>query len=86
MPLTPFHWGTLVFGFAFFGWFYIPALAVSSVVMDIEPFYFLFVSPSADGSLHGFFHTILGASLLAALVAFVLVKSRSRVDRVLASP
>ncbi len=81
MPLTPFHWSALVFGLAFFGWFYIPALAVSSVVMDVEPFYFLFISPNLDGSLHGFFHTMVGASLLAALVAFVLIKFRKPIDK-----
>lgn len=84
MPLTPFHWSVLVLGFAFFEWFYLPALVVSSVAMDVEPFYFLFISPNSDGSLHGFFHTLVGATVLAAVVAFLLAKGRNRFDNALA--
>ncbi|MBI5051265.1 DUF4184 family protein [Candidatus Micrarchaeota archaeon] len=78
MPLTPFHWSILIFGFLAFSYFYIPALAISSVVMDLEPFYYMFISPS--GNLHGFFHTYMGATIIALVVGFILIKFRKRID------
>ena len=84
MPLTPFHWSILVFGFLLMDLFYIPVLAVSSVLMDIEPFYHMFISPAADGTLHGFFHTYLGATVLALVVGFMFVAQRKPIDKIMA--
>ena len=83
MPLTPFHWSILFIGFLFFNTFSIPALLLSSIVMDIEPFYYLFISPNPSGELHGFFHTYIGATILAIVIAFVLIRWRKQVDRLL---
>ena len=83
MPLTPFHWSVVLVGLVFFDVFYIPALAISSVIMDVEPAYYLFISPSIDGTLHGFFHTYFGASLIALAVGFVLVRFRSKMDLIM---
>lgn len=84
MPLTPFHWGALVFGMLALSFFYLPALAISSVLMDIEPLfygvYYLFVPPSAGACLHCFFHTYLGASIIALVVGFALVGTRKKLD------
>lgn len=53
--------------------------------MNVEPFYYMFISPnSADGSLHGFFHTYLGVTLLALVVALLLIKFRKQVDNLAA--
>ncbi len=82
MPLTPFHWSVIIFGFIAFEVFYLPALAISSVAMDLEPFYYMFISPNAEGTLHGFWHTYLGVTLLALVVAFVLIMFRKRFDAV----
>ncbi len=84
MPLTPFHWSVLVFGLLFFDSLYLPALAVSSVVMDLEPAYYIFLAPNADGALHGLWHTYVGVTIIGLAVAFLLTKSRKRVDGVMA--
>lgn len=80
MPLTPFHWSILFIGFLFFNTFSIPALLLSSIVMDIEPFYYLFISPNPSGELHGFFHTYIGATIIAFVIALVLIKWQRKVD------
>ena len=84
MPLTPFHWSALLFGFLLFNTLYLPALAISSVLMDLEPYYYMFISPNPDGMLHGFFHTYLGATIIALVVAFVLVKFRKEISNIMA--
>lgn len=83
MPLTPFHWSIVLFGLLFLSHFYIPALAISSVIMDFEPFYYIFISPNPEGTLHGFFHTYLGATIIAVLVGFILVKTRKHIDNIM---
>ncbi|MGQ9469142.1 MAG: DUF4184 family protein [Nitrososphaerales archaeon] len=71
MPFTPFHWGpALLISMLLFPIFDLPALFVSSVIPDLEPFYIL-----VSGSLlpfHGFFHTYLGASILGFLTAIIV--------------
>jgi membrane-bound metal-dependent hydrolase YbcI (DUF457 family) len=47
--------------------------------MDIEPFYYIFIS-SSNGSLHRFFHTFLGASIIAVFTAFLLAILRKKID------
>lgn len=47
--------------------------------MDIEPFYYMFISPGT-GALHGFFHTYVGATIIGVVVAFVLIKLRKPTD------
>ncbi len=79
MPITPLHWSVALLGFIFFNFFYLPALFISSVLMDLEPLYFLF-NPNAEGILHGFFHTYVGVTMIALVVAFLLVKYRKQVD------
>ena len=83
MPFTPLHWGITFLGLVFKRTFYLPALLISSVIMDLEPFYFLFI---AKGSpvLHGFFHTYFGATLVALAVSLILVKFRKRMDGLMA--
>jgi len=83
MPLTPLHWTVLLFGFLAASTFYLPSLLLSSTLIDIETFvnalYFIFVSRSGP-CIHCFFHTYLGASILGALVGFILVKTRKKLD------
>ncbi len=84
MPLTPFHWSAVVFGLVFFEIFYIPALVVSSVIVDTEPFYYMFVNPQPDGMLHGIEHTYLAATLVGIAAAWLLTKMRSKIDKLMA--
>ena len=67
MPFTPFHMGPGIlikallqgsFSLMVFGW--------AQIVMDLQP---LFVLLTGDGRLHGFSHTYIGATLLAAFSA-----------------
>ena len=67
MPFTPFHMGPGIaieallqgsFSLMVFGW--------AQILMDIQP---LVVMISGAGHLHGFSHTYLGATLLAAVAA-----------------
>lgn len=67
MPFTPFHMGPGLavkallrgsFSLMVFGW--------AQIVMDIQPLVVIFTE---TGRLHGFSHTYLGASLLAAFSA-----------------
>jgi membrane-bound metal-dependent hydrolase YbcI (DUF457 family) len=75
MPFTPFHWGpALLLGLALFTVFDLPALLISSVIVDVEPFYALRFGRSLP--LHGFFHSYMGASILGVLVAFVMYPLR----------
>ena len=79
MPITPLHWSILILGLILFNYLYIPALFISCVLMDIEPFYYLFIAQSFP--LHRFFHTFLGASFLALIIGFVLIKIRKTLDK-----
>ncbi len=76
MPFTPFHFGIVLAGFLFRK-LHIVALAVSAVIMDLEPAYYMFISPRPDGILHGFFHTYLGATFLALVVGFFFLKTKN---------
>jgi len=80
MPLTPYHLGILVFGIIFLNYLYIPALAISGTLMDIEPFYHIFIATSSTTQIHGFFHTFFGASIIAFFVGFLLIKLRKKID------
>ncbi len=81
MPLTPFHWSIVLLGILFFNTFYIPALAVSSVLMDLEPLYFHFLVPDPEGYIHRFFHTYIGVTILGLIVGIALIKGRKIVDQ-----
>lgn len=68
MPFTPLHMGPGIliksvmqgsFSLMVFGW--------TQILMDIQP---LYVMLSHKGTLHGFTHTYLGASLVAAVSVF----------------
>lgn len=82
MPLTPFHWSVLVFGVVFFNSLYLPALAISSVIIDIEPLfnilYYVLISQTGSIVFHSFFHTYLGATIVGAFVGFCLIRTRKK--------
>lgn len=61
MPFTPFHLGpALLLGLLFA--LNLPVLLVASVILDIEPFYSMFINDL--GYLHGPFHTYLAATFI----------------------
>jgi hypothetical protein len=70
MPFTPFHLGpSLLIGVIFFPLLYVPAILLGSIIVDIEPLWFLLFGLPV---LHLFFHTFLGATILALILAFVV--------------
>ena len=75
MPFTPFHLGpALLFGLTFPPIFDLLTLMIASVIPDVEPFCVLLFNLSAPS--HGFFHSYLGASILAVLVAAIVYSFR----------
>ena len=75
MPFTPFHLGPAVLmGFILLGYLDLPTLIVASVLVDLEPLAVLVFG--LPGPLHGFFHSFLGASVAAALLAWVMLRVR----------
>ncbi len=67
MPFTPFHMGPGIFIKAFLhGGFSLMVFGWAQIIMDIQPLIFL---TTGEGSLHGFSHTYLGASLFAVIAA-----------------
>ena len=82
MPFTPFHLGSaLLFGLVFSSAFDLPMLLVASVVLDVEPFCILLFN--LPRSLHGFFHSYVGSSILAVLVAVVVYSLRNILTKIM---
>jgi membrane-bound metal-dependent hydrolase YbcI (DUF457 family) len=71
MPFTPFHFGPSGFiGLLLLKWVDFPTILLASVVIDIEPFLVLMFNLSYP--LHGFFHSFLGASIVAILLILIM--------------
>lgn len=80
MPFTFFHFGpALFFGLLLFSVFSLPVLVVSSVVVDLECVTLYLLLPRYR--LHGFFHSFLGGSVAAVVLALLLFPLRSYFDR-----
>ena len=73
MPFTPFHLGPALFiGFLLFRYLHFPAFLIANVILDLEPFSILFFN--LDYPLHGFFHSFMGGSFVAIILAFSMGK------------
>ena len=82
MPFTPYHFGpALFFGLVFFSFIDFPTFLVASVIVDIEPF--LVLAFNLDYPLHGFFHSFLGGTLVAILLALLMLKIRDKLTPML---
>ncbi len=67
MPFTPYHFGPgLLIGLIFFPYLFLPAVLLGSVIVDIEPLTFLLLGLPV---VHAFFHTFLGATATALVLA-----------------
>jgi membrane-bound metal-dependent hydrolase YbcI (DUF457 family) len=82
VPFTPFHWGpALLFGLVFSSVFDLSTLLIASVIPDLEPLcVYLF---RLRGELHGFFHSYLGSSSLAILVALLAYLFRNLLEKIM---
>ncbi|MDH5462643.1 MAG: hypothetical protein OEZ29_03905 [Candidatus Bathyarchaeota archaeon] len=82
MPLTPFHLGPgLLIGLLLFSYIDFPTFLVASVIVDVEPIVVL--AFGLDYPLHGFFHSFLGGTLVAFLLAVVMSKIRESLSPLL---
>ncbi|MHA1616144.1 MAG: hypothetical protein ACTSX9_02430 [Candidatus Njordarchaeales archaeon] len=75
MPFTPFHLGpALLIGLLFFPFLDIFALCLGSVILDLEPLYYLLFT--YKGPYHGLFHTFLGATVAGVFLSIILYPLR----------
>jgi membrane-bound metal-dependent hydrolase YbcI (DUF457 family) len=76
MPLTPFHLGPgLLAGLLLLSYIDFPTFVIASVIIDVEPI--LVLTLDLNSPLHGFFHSFVGGTLVALLLAAVLSKVRA---------
>lgn len=81
MPFTPLHLGPAVLiGFILLRYLELPTFIVASVLVDLEPLMILVLG--LPGPLHGFFHSLLGASVAAAMLAGVMLSVRGSLEPV----
>jgi membrane-bound metal-dependent hydrolase YbcI (DUF457 family) len=82
VPFTPFHLGpALLFGLALSSIFDLITLLIASVIPDVEPFFIILFNLSAPS--HGFFHSYVGSSILAILVAVVVYLFRDVLTKIM---
>jgi hypothetical protein len=75
MPFTPFHLGPgLFFGLLLLRFIDFPTFLIANIVVDVEPFLVLVFG--LDYSFHGFFHSFLGGTVVALLLAPVMNRIR----------
>jgi len=71
VPFTPFHLGpALAVGLPLRRHLHAPTFVLANVIVDVEP---LMALLAGGGPLHGFFHTFLGAAVMALILAAVMV-------------
>ena len=82
MPFTPYHFGPALFlGLLFLSLIDFPTFLVASVIVDIEPF--LVLTLNLDYPLHGFFHSLLGGTLIAIPITLIMHQIRDKISRLL---
>jgi len=75
MPYTPYHFGPGIFiGLVFIRFLDFPTFLIASVIIDIEPF--LVLSLHLNYPVHGFFHSLLGGSIIALILAGIMILIR----------
>ena len=81
MPFTPYHFGPgLLLGVLFFPFIDLSTVIAASVILDIEPLTVLLLN--LPFPLHGFFHTYLGATIVAFLLAFAIWPFRGYLNKI----
>ena len=82
MPFTPYHLGPALFlGLLFISFIDFPTFIIASVIVDVEPF--LVIALNLNYPLHGFFHSLLGGTIVAISLALVMHKIRDRLSPLL---
>jgi hypothetical protein len=82
MPFTPYHLGPALFlGLLFLSFIDFPTFLIASVIVDIEPFLVLFFN--LNYPLHGFFHSLIGGTLVAIPLALIMHKIIDKISPLL---
>ena len=82
MPFTPYHLGPgLLFGLLLLNFINFPTFLIASVIVDIEPL--IIILFNLNPSLHGFFHSFLGGTLVAFLLAALMSVIRKYLSPIL---
>jgi len=82
MPFTPFHLGPgLLVGLLLLSFIDFPTFLIASVIVDVEPL--LVLTFNLNYPLHGFFHSLLGGTLTAFLLALVMRPIRKQISPLL---
>ena len=75
LPFTPFHLGPALFiGLLFFPFIDIIVICIASVIIDVEPAYYLFFTNR--GPYHGLLHTYLMATVVGLILSIVMYPIR----------
>ena len=82
MPFTPYHFGPALFlGLLFISFVDFPTFLIASVIVDVEPF--LVLALNLDYPIHGFFHSLLGGTIVAIPLALVMHRIRDKISPLL---
>ena len=82
MPFTPFHLGPgLLFGLLFLSFIDFPTFLVASCIVDVEPFLVLIFR--LNYPLHGFFHSLIGGTLVVVSLSLVMYRIRDKLTSLL---
>lgn len=82
MPFTPYHLGPgLLVGLLLLSFIDFPTFLIASVIVDVEPF--LVLTLNLNYPLHGFFHSLLGGTLVAFLLTLAMYPIRERLSPLL---
>jgi len=82
MPFTPFHLGpAILIGLLFFPLIDIIIICIASVIVDIEPAYYLFFTQR--GPYHGLLHTYLAATIISFLLTLIMYPLRNKYPKLL---
>lgn len=81
MPLTPFHLGPVaLISLVFQRQVNLPVILIASIILDLEPLSVLLFG--LNYSLHGFFHTLLGGSIVAGAIALAACRLRELIKEI----
>jgi len=82
VPLTPYHLGLgLLAGLLLLSLIDFPTLLIASIIVDVEPI--TIVVFHLGYRLHGFFHTFVGGTLIALVLAGAMSKIRTHLTPLL---
>ncbi len=81
MPFTPYHFGPGLFlGVVLLPFVDLSTIIIASVILDLEPLVALMLNLPIP--LHGFFHTYLGATIVAFILTFVIWPFRGYFNKI----